>query len=295
VLARLNAVLQQHRLTLASTDVRAEIVPSGTAWALSLDVQVSGERRVRRLSAESCEDLADATAVALLLLLEPLSHGGVLPLAASREQPAPTQIAPVPVPVSEPASVDEPAAEPEPDSELDARWTLGGAAVVDSSTLSAPALGGQVQTQLRVSSWSLVGFGLVLPAQRKSVGLGEFVELSQWSAGLRACHAPWATGSARVEACLGAELGRFSARGTGLSRTRAEANDWWLAPSAGARGSWHALPHAALLGGVEAVLPILRHSYAVNSTPAAVNAEFEAHETPAVTLRAWLGLEFDLL
>lgn len=291
VLARLDAVLRERPIALSSTEVRAEVVPAGSGWQLSLEVRVAGTRRVRQLSAASCDDLADATAVALVLLLEPLSAEAAG--AAMPEPPPPPPSAPPSVPA--PATKDEVVLAPEPGGAVDRHWTFGAAAILDSSALSAPALGAQLHSQLRWSAWAVEAYGVLLPARREPVEPGEFVELSHWSAGLRLCHAPWAGRAARAQACLGLEAGRFSARGAGLRQRQSEAHDPWLAPGAGARVAWRALPHATLLGGVEALVPLLKHGYSVNASPEAAAPEREVHATPAVTLRAWLGLEFDLL
>lgn len=65
VLHQLEAVLEEQTAELDSAAVRGDIERSGEQWVLSLDVQVGSARRVRRLSADSCDDLGKAAAVAL--------------------------------------------------------------------------------------------------------------------------------------------------------------------------------------------------------------------------------------
>ncbi|HTV19291.1 MAG TPA: hypothetical protein VMG12_11485 [Polyangiaceae bacterium] len=282
VLEQLEAVLDEHRGELDSAAVRGDIVQSGAAWVLSLDVQVGQARRVRRLSAESCDDLGKAAAVALGLLIRPLSE-------ANRSEAVDT--APAPEPAAAPAPLDAEnaaldAVSPPENEPVPLAWQLGAEGVVDAATLAGPALGASVQTGVRVAAWGFGAYGLVLPARRHEV-LGGNVEFEQWALGLRACHRLWASDWS-LDGCVGAELGRFVGSGRGLNRRRNEVSDPWLASSAGLQLGWHALPHAALVGRVEAVVPLLRENYVINGDDA-------VHETPLVTGRVSVGLEFDLL
>jgi hypothetical protein len=292
VLHQLEAVLQQHPVALGSADVRGDIERVGTTWVLSLDVQVGTQHRVRRLSASDCEALADAAAVALVLLLEPLRDLDLNPTQLSRapEDSAPTQapLGPPSAPALANASVAEKAPDEEPDSEAShLAWKLGAEAVLDSSTLAGPALGASFQSQLSLVDWSLAAYGIVLPARRRAAGPGDYVEFAHAAAGLRVCYELW-NGAPQVLGCAGAELGRFTGRGSGLDVTRRQVRDWWLAPSAGSKLAWHLLPHAALLGRIEAMFPVLQENYVINGGD-------PVHDTPSATLRASVGLEFDLL
>jgi len=243
VLHQLDRLLQEHPVALTSADVRGDIERIGSSWVLSLDVQVGKERRVRRVSAPSCDVLADAAAVALVLLLEPVSDVG-----ASTAEVTPTLADPTSAPVGPPAvtpvaseSVASQPADKEPDAAeaLPLAWKLGAALVLDSSSLAAPAPGLSIETQLGLGEWAVAAYGVMLPARRLEA-LGEgFVDFALWAAGLRLCHAVW-HGAVQVDACAGAELGRFVGRGSGLNQTQREVRDWWFAPGVGARrsGRW---------------------------------------------------------
>jgi hypothetical protein len=294
VLHQLEAVLQEHTLALDSADVRGDIERSGASWVLSLDVQVGDERRVRQLSAEKCEDLGDAAAVALVLLLAPARRSDASPTPEgphAAAQAAPTPVAaPVEIATHDEAADAELDVGPQPAADEDVprvSWQLGAEAVLDSSTLAGPGLGASLQTQLERADWVFGAYGLLLPAQRREVAPGSSVEFSQLAAGLRLCRVLWRK-AWRLDGCVGAEAGSFAARGSELDLTRHTVHDGWLAPSAGAQLGWHALPHATLLGRVEALVPILQESYVINRVD-------EVHDTPSVTFRVSVGLGFDLL
>jgi hypothetical protein len=293
VLHQLESVLQEHTLALDSADVRGDIERSGASWVLSLDVQVGTEHRVRRLTADQCEDLGEAAAVALALLLAPPQREDATQRSAP-ESSADGQggASPEPVVVSrtEATGAAELDVGPQPVAGADApaplAWQLGAEAVLDSSTLAGPALGGSLQSQLEYGDWVFGAYGLSLPALRRDVPLGGSVEFSQLAAGLRLCRR--LAGSAwRLDGCAGAEVGRFAARGRELNLTQRSVSDVWLAPSVGAQFGWQALPHAALRGRVEVLVPMLQQTYVVNGN--------EVHDTPSVTVRVSLGLGFDLL
>jgi hypothetical protein len=291
VIHQLEQLLQQHPVALTSADVRGDIERVGSTWVLSLDVQVGTERRVRRLSAPSCEVLADAAAVALVLLLEPSSDGGT---SAAPLAPTPTPSEQTPTPVTPPeeaapaASAEEPVDEPPEASEASPpTLKLGAALVLDSSSLAAPAPALHVETQLGLGSWAVAAYGITLPARRLELAREDSVEFALWAAGLRLCRDVW-HGTIEVGACAGAELGRFTGRGAGLNRTQNEVRDGWFAPSVGTRLTWHALPHAALVGSIDAVFPVLQEVYVING-------DSQVHDTPETTFRASIGLAFDLL
>ena len=287
VLQQLEAVLDEHAAELDSAAVRGDIERSGTQWVLSLDVQVGTARRVRRLSSESCDDLGKAAAVALGLLIRPLSESDE---NASEPHPAEEKPTLEPAAAAAPKRVDEAHeldAAPAPEREsTPLAWQLGADAVLDSSALAGPALGVSVHSQMRLAAWGFGAYGLLLPARRRDVAGGS-VEFEQWALGLRACHALW-SGAWRVDGCVGGELGRFEGRGSGLNRTRNAVSDPWLGSSVGLHLGWQLLPHAALLGRIEAVVPLLRENYVING-------DDEVHATPALTGRAAVGLELDLL
>jgi hypothetical protein len=292
VLHQLERLLQQHPVVLSSADVRGDIERVGGSWVLSLDVQVGTERRVRRLSAPSCEVLADAAAVALVLLLEPTSDAdsSATPIShtLALAEPTPTPVGlPAATPAESESAAGPAAAEPDATEASTPRWKLGAALVLDSSSLAAPAPALNVETQLGLESWAVAAYGILLPARRLELARGDSVDFALWAAGLRLCRAVW-HGAVQVDACAGAELGRFTGRGTGLNRTQNEVRDGWFAPNVGARLTWHALPHAALLGGIDAVFPVLQEVYVINGGS-------EVHDTPAATVRASIGLAFDLL
>jgi hypothetical protein len=233
--------------------------------------------------------LADAAAVALVLLLEPVSDLGSssAPPAITPALADPTPATVGPAPVTPVASESIAAGPPDATPAVPLSRKLGAAMLLDSSSLATTAPGLGIESQLGVAGWAVAAYGVMLPARRVEALRGDYVDFALWAAGLRLCHAVW-RGAVRVDACAEAELGRFIGRGSGLSRTQREVRDRWFAPGVGARVAWRALPHAALISHVDIIFPVLQETYVINR-------DDEVHDTPAATVRASVGLELDLL
>jgi hypothetical protein len=289
VLAKLSAVLSSDgfgdaSLDLGQTQLAGSITRAGTSWVLAL--QVSDERgsRTRQLQADRCQDLAQAAALSLALLLEQRPEAAATGAPAALGPSHPPEAEPIPAPVRTASSEG---AEATPKSAAQNRGlALGVEGLVDSSTLADVALGASVQAQWRLGNYGLGGYAVFLPAQRRAVSAQEYVEFSHFSAGLRACGAI-AGGPLGVDVCAGGEAGLVSARGLGLVDAR-KVDNLWLAPSFGLLGRWRGIATGALTSRLELLLPLLRQPYVINGTQT-------VHQTPSWTARWALGIELDVL
>jgi hypothetical protein len=226
----------------------------------------SGASSERVLSALDCDGLGDAVAVAIALAIggtqpelpepslpsssmtepsmtapEPATEhgsnvavgaeasGGASPLVVNGFD-APGTIGPASAPADGGASPSPAAAEPP--TSLSPVLALSG--VVDVGSLPAPAPGVSLEAALRESRWALRAGGTVL--FERHVGVEDAVgapgaELSLVVGNLAACGVPLGSyrSSSAVFVCAGWELGRLTARGTGVSAPRA-GHQLWSAP-----------------------------------------------------------------
>jgi hypothetical protein len=187
----------------------------------------------RKLDAPSCEKLVDTLAVAIALAIEAAAPE---PVAAPKPPPpaAPPPVAPVPS--AAPVAVDT--LEPEDDTRGPIPRVLV-RLVGDVGSLPAPALGIGLGAQLGWSGFQLELTGTLWAEQHTSLGTAADVgaDLSLATGGLAACTSPLATSSFVFALCLGAEVGRASGLGTGISAPRG-ASGLWLAPTADIGLTW---------------------------------------------------------
>jgi hypothetical protein len=203
---------------------RGEVVHEGS-WRVSLETR-SGDRLGKRtIEAASCEQLADATALILALMIDP---------SAALRQPEPgAPHPPAPPPVAGEASRPAPEppvpAPPEPRPPRPrASLFLAVAAVGDVGTLPAPAIGASASG------------GLSAGAYRFTVDIGAFpvqesrlVQHPQDGADFRlitgalvACRSWIAFWRVHAGPCLGAELDALWAQGFGVDRPRGGLARW---------------------------------------------------------------------
>lgn len=288
VLAKLSAVLSADGwgdafVDLGQTQLAGSITREGTSWVLALQVTDERGSRTRRLQADQCEDLAQAAALALALLLEQRPEAAATEASATPGPPHPPEA------VSSPAMANgssAPDAEATPKSAAESQGlALGVEVLVDSSTLADVAFGPSGQAQWRLGNYSLAGYAVFLPAQRRAVSGEEYVEFSHFGAGLRACGAI-AGGTLGVDVCAGGEAGWVSAWGLGLVDGR-KVDNFWLAPSFGLVGRWRGMATGALTSRLELLLPLRRQPYVINGTQT-------VHETPSWTARWALGIELNI-
>jgi hypothetical protein len=281
--ARMEAALRRAPESAEGVEVHGRVAPLGAAgWQLQLDlVQAGTAPRRRQLTAPSCDELADAAAVAIVLALgnqqEPAEHA-----SAAAEAPIATAAVVAVAAQGEATRLLEPSLRREHHSSL----VLAGAAVVDSGMLPRLGWGGRLDLQARLEAWSAGLYALWLGEQELEPELGQGAGFGLLAAGLRACYRPL-RGELALEGCLGLELEWLSAAAHGLAAGRDD-HEQFLAPLAGTALSWHAFPNWALFARGDGLVPLSRHRYIVNESQT-------LHETPGFALRLSLGLEGDLV
>jgi hypothetical protein len=255
--------------------VSGTIEPRDSGWLLTIELVTKGERSSRLISAERCDDLADAAAVAIGLALEqqqasagaPAEHAGHEPRALGATSAAASEL---------------PGADAAPASDRVAyRLAFGADLVMDLSSLPSVTPGVGVHARVGRERWQLALYGAFLPPRELALGAEQGVDFSLLAGGARGCFS--ALESALFPAaCAGVELGRFSADGVGLRDAR-RADNLWLAPAAGLELNpelWHGVFADVR---ADALLPLIRKHYAVNDSD-------DVFRPPPVALRFYLGL-----
>jgi hypothetical protein len=258
--------------------VSGRIEPRGSGWLLTIELVTNGERSSRLISAERCDDLADAAAVAIGLALEQqrqASAGG----AAERTADDARALGATAVTASAPAGADADAA-PSPDRAA-YRLAFGADLVMDLSSLPSVAPGVGVHARVGHERWQLALYGAFLPPRELALGAQQGVDFSLLAGGARGCFSALASAFFPA-ACAGVELGRLSADGAGLRDAR-RADNLWLAPAAGLELSPELWRGLSIEVRADALLPLIRKHYAVNDNE-------NVFRPPPVAIRFYLGL-----
>jgi hypothetical protein len=273
--------------------VEGRVTPAARGFWLDLTLVDAGGQRQRRLGADSCEDLAEAAAVAITLAFDAARGAAALaePSLGTSLEPEPLDAsegsASRPAPAS-PATLDgptrdaAPAATPLP--RAGARLCLGVELVVDVSSPPVAAAGGSLIAQLRWSELALGAYGVWLPGAEESLGPGQSVGFDLLGGGVRACYR-LGQGLVDTELCAGIEAGRLSARASGLLSAQT-VNDLWLSPHAGLELELELSRAVTVHLRGDAVAPMLRQDYAVNETES-------VHHIAALGVRASGGVLFE--
>lgn len=257
-----------------SVEVVASRAGDGLPWQAALflrapDGSLLGERRLE-VRAETCAPLVDAVALALAASLD----GDAL----AREAAPPTPpAAPPPAP---PAVVAPP---PRPTRPRVRRWSVAASALggVSFGTLPAASPVLALVVEVRPPSWpTLVLTGLYQPGSTVDLPAGS-ASLRLGLAGLAVC--PWrgATGSLSLTLCAGVVAGVLVAAGQGFTVDRVEERPY-VAAEAGARARWSLGRVVHLTADVQAVVPFVRDTLAVDGVG-------EVHRVSPIGLRAGIG------
>ncbi len=242
-------------------DAVGRVSRDGNAWSLGLDIRVSGDASERSVTADTCDEAADAAAVILALVIE----------QAGRREPER-----VAAPTVAPASSGG--------DGLQFIARLHGAVDVGTLPSVAPGLGASVGVS---RSWLRVELGATwFPSQRASSDNGRSVDIGLVSGELRVCATPLRTTRLAAGLCAGLAGGVLYAQGLGFDLDRSDVTPWW-SPLAGVTVNvrlWRALWALAL---VEAGVTL--------GAPRFVSGEgAELHRPSLVTARGTLGVELRL-
>ena len=244
-------------------------------WHADLDVTAGAAHSARTLDADSCNAIAQATALIIALVLTRQTPTESIAPARPTPGPAPSLLPEVPA--------------------SRARWQLAMAAsaALDVGTLPAPApglevAGGTVMTKARARLRLLLGATL-LAAQTSSMATaegsagGRFAMLGAWG---RVCGA-LVGGRFDLGPCFGAEMDRVSAVGTGAAIPVAGARTWGAA-CASVLGAWTVMRGFTLAIRVDGVLPFARPTFVLQGSG---GGDVVVHRPAPIAVRSALGLE----
>jgi hypothetical protein len=251
-------------------DIKARaVVAHGQTWSLAIETELAGQPGRRSIEAASCQDLADATALIIALMIDPNA------VAAHAAQPRPV---PPPAP-----------SDPAPQKERRVAYFVGIHAAGSYGTLPSvdAGLGGGVGLAGRRWRVELRGtYGLrrdqrvtaPSPAPPDSYGRFNFA-----AAALAGC-VNLGREDLAFGPCADAEVGMLSAKGFNVSEGFS-AQTLWLALGAGAYAAIPLGPHLSLPLHLDVVAPLLRPEFVFRNVPTRV---FRA---PVVGGRASAGVE----
>jgi len=310
-------------------NVSARAVVEHTAsghWNVRLTTVRDGMTGERVVESESCQSLADATALILALTIDPSRVAARAPGAASAPasstvaSAAPSASAAAPAPASASAlptapptasptpattSVPAPPSAPPPEAAPTRPGASGPTLVAlfaqvggDLGTLprAAYAVGGGAA--LTFGSFRVEGYGTYLPQQAAHPvafpNLGTNIHLL--AGGLRGCFLPL-HGSVEAGGCVGLELGDLRGQGFGPSLpnqyylfTPGNGGGLWVATTLSGRVSWRIARSFALDLDVGLVVPLERDTFQFDN-PDNPNAPLPLHQAGPVEGRAAIGPE----
>lgn len=256
--------------------VRGRVVAEGGGWGIELEVEGPGGSERRRLQASRCEVLVEAAALVIATNVDPAEVARTLDQADAAESTVPAA-----APRRDRSRPSGAAAMP--------RHRVGVALLV----LGGPAIGmtpkvtGWLQGDVRVSiGRAVIGAHGGHAFARRADG-DATLRAALTTGGVRGCFAP-TQGRLAVPLCGLFEAGAVTARAEGDTARRARG--LWLGAGAGAAVEWSPHPRVALVGGVDALVAILRPSFHADG-PDGTIADYRA--APAA-VRATLGVSVRL-
>ena len=252
-------------------DIKAvAVVAQGQTWSLAIETELAGQPGRRSIEAASCQDLADATALIIALMIDPNAVAAHAP--QSRPAPPPTPSDPAPQKARRVAYLVG----------IHAAGSYGTLPSIDAGLGAGVGLAGR---RWRVELRGTYGLRrdqrvrAPSPAPPDSYGRFNFA-----AAALAGCVNLGREGLA-FGPCADAEVGVLSAKGFGVSEGFS-AQTLWLALGAGAYAAIPLGPHLSLPLHLDVVAPLLRPEFVFKNVP---NRVFQA---PVVGARMSAGVEF---
>ena len=230
----------------------------------------------RTLVGNTCEEVAEATAVVLALAISPSNPLG------ETAAPAPTPDTEHRKPSPPPASVATPGQR--------VHFKLGVSGVLDLGTLPHVDLGASARAGVTARTWSAAldgAYWLLKEHQSFSHDSNFGGDFSWWALLATGCVSP-SNGSPRLELCAGPELGRLTGHGTGHGSGIALSNDkgaYRFGFQALAEAHAPLSTHLRLRAGLGAAAVVAgRRAFEIDG--------FGLYSPPVVSGRAALGMEF---
>lgn len=259
-----------------SRSVRARAVvafESDRSWTVTLVTNVDGSDGHRSFSADSCQDLADATA----LILAMSANAPALVDASSSQHPIDTT-----TPEAVTPSINRP----------HHRFEVGASLALDSSTMPSPCVGPAVDLSLLVGTFRIEASAAHGLSQRVSLegSRNQGADFQLWTLGARAGPS-WSRSKFELGPFAGMNLELLQASGFGGEKPH-EQGGFYPSLAAGALVVWRPLGSLSLRFSTQAVLPFARPSFVVvesNSAPGLL------HRPASLTARGALGLGWDFL
>jgi hypothetical protein len=273
VLAEVQAALGPKAGTERPVTARAVVTRAGRGFRVTLTTLRDGAPGERVLEDEACDALARATALIVVLTVDPSR-------AASLGAPTPT---PSPTPTPTPAPTPTPTLTPTPRRESLAVFAAG---TFDDGTLAAPAFGAGVAIAWLPHPFRLELGGAIFATTRASIPNGEGGTFSLISGGGRAC-AAFTAGAVELGPCAGFDLAAVHAEGFGADQIQT-GNGLWGVVSAGGDAYWSLVRPLGLRLRIDGVLPTARPPFVVITSQ---NETIQVHRPAPVGLRAAFGVE----
>ena len=206
---------------------RAAVVHD-SAWRVSLETGSGDRAGARELEAETCAQLADATAVILALMIDPSAAlrktGPDAPLAAPVAVRAPPRLEPPP------AGVPGAPKPPGPEPRL-VRVVVAASALADTGSLPAVAPGVGVSAGILPGAFWVTGDFAYFPTQRGHLDTRPTAgaDVTLLAAALVGCRTVLTLGRVGGAPCLGLELDGARAEGFGVTSPRSGWTTWGAA------------------------------------------------------------------
>jgi hypothetical protein len=304
-----------------SARARVEHTASGH-WNVRLTTVRDGATGERVVESDSCQSLADATALIVALTIDPervAAHAPGVPSAPASSTVAPTApppsaAAPAAASVSPSAalptsaSTAAPSVAPQREAPATRSATATGPTLFtlfahvggDVGTLPRAALAIDAGIALTLGSFRLEGYGTYLPPQATYPTAASLPTLGTnillLAGGLRGCFLPL-RGSVEAGGCAGLELGDLYGQGFGPALPNpkqafapANGGGLWVAPTLSGRASWRIARSFALVLDVGLVVPLQRDLFEFDNLENP-NAPLPLHEAGPVEGRAAIGPE----
>jgi len=261
-------------------DIKASaVVAHGPTWSLAMETELAGRPGRRSLEAASCQDLADAAALIVALMIDPNA------VAAHATPLRPVAVPPPPVEAP-------PATQPDPAPETKRRaveYLVGIHATGSYGTLPSidAGLGGGIGLQGRRWRAELRGtYGLRRDQKAMAAApAGAYGQFNFTAAAFAGCF-NFGRESLAFGPCAGGELGAVSAKGFGVTQGF-PANTLWSALGAGGYAAVSLGHHLSLPLHLDVLAPLRRSQFVFKNEPQVV---FQA---PAVGVRMSAGIELN--
>jgi hypothetical protein len=269
VLARVAELLADEPASPLAIRANVSVEAGGAYRAEIVTREPEGAARTRVLSAPSCGELAEASAVVIALAIAP---GAALAPPADDAQPAPAPAPPArPEPPAVPELGNEGSTEAAPRAPaarrpLSLRFAARAGALGDFGSTSGAGLGVSAGGTLRLGRYLQVALRAnYLPSRQHTVpGVnGKGVALSLASGAAFACLVPLAA-PVELGLCGEMEVGALFARGFGTAQ-QGHPTVAWTAPGAGATASFPARSGLRAGLAVDVLFPLQRTSFIVTN------------------------------